>query len=226
MAFCKTCGAEISPGSNFCGTCGTKVSPADTKKRTTSAPPAGKKVKNEKKGCIKGCLRPVLIILFILLIAGLAALYYFYQEDQKQIRDTGSTAGTGEVEKQQVLTGTDIPGIVPIGDDGSKDESLVNVRSAESGDVRKAADQVEKAFSRADTILLKQMLTPASREIYKGVYMEISPYMKEYARAFKSRKLVMSGPLYTLYEFSDGSGKKFTAEFTLGDDGNWKLVRF
>ncbi len=36
----------------------------------------------------------------------------------------------------------------------------------------------------------------------------------------------MSGPIYALYEFSNSSGRKFTAEFTLDDDGNWKLVRF
>jgi len=96
----------------------------------------------------------------------------------------------------------------------------------ESGDVRKAADLVEKAFTRADTVLLKQILTSGSLEVYNGVFREISPYMKDYAKAFRSRKLVMSGPVYALYEFSDGSGRKFTAEFTLGDDGNWKLVRF
>jgi len=226
MSYCSNCGAEITPGSNFCGSCGSKVTSAETKKKTSTAAPASKKVKHEKKGCKKGCLTPVLTILFILFIAGLSTLYYYYQEDQKKVRDSGIATSSEEVEESRELTGTDIPGIVPIGDDGGKDDPDVNDRPAESKDVRKAADLVEKAFSGADTALLRQVLTPASLEVYNGVFREISPYMKEYAKAFKNRKLIMSGPIYTLYEFSNNSGRKFTAEFTLDDDGNWKLVRF
>lgn len=226
MPYCSNCGSEITPGSNFCGNCGTKITSSETKKKVSNATPAGKKEKSEKKGCKRGCLTPVLTILFILFIAGLSTLYYYYQEDQEKVRGTQVVTGSEEVEEPRELTGTDIPGIVPIGGDGGKDDPGVNVRSAESRDIRKAADLVEKAFSRSDTALLKQILTPASLEIYNGVFREISPYMKEYARAFKNRKLVMSGPIYTLYEFSNSSGRKFTAEFTLDDDGNWKLVRF
>lgn len=226
MPYCKNCGAEISTGSNFCGNCGTKVSSTETKKKTSSSDPAAKKAVNGKKGCKKGCLTPVLTILFILVIAGLSTVYYYYLEDQEKFRDSGIATGSEEAEEPRELTGTDIPGIVPIGDEGGKNNPVENVRSTESGDVKKAADLVEKAFSGADTALLKQILTPASLEVYNGVFREISPYMKEYARAFKNRKLVMSGPIYTLYEFSNSSGRKFTAEFTLDDDGNWKLVRF
>ena len=226
MSYCKNCGSEIIAGSHFCGNCGTKVPSAETKKKIPAEAPDGKKVKSEKKGCKKGCLTPVLTILFILLISGLSTLYYYNYENPEKARNTVKETGSGKVEEPRILTGTDIPGIVPIGDDADKKDAGVKVRSAESGDVRKAADLVEKAFSRADTVLLKQMLTPASLDKYKGVFREISPYMKEYALAFKNRKLVMSGPIYALYEFSNGSGRKFTAEFALGDDRNWKLVRF
>ena len=222
MPYCKSCRAEISPGSNVCGACGTKVSSSETKKKNQVVSPAGKKTDKGKKGC----LTPVLTILFILVIAGLSTVYYYYLEDQEKFRDSGIATGSEEAEEPRELTGTDIPGIVPIGDEGGKNNPVENVRSTESGDVKKAADLVEKAFSGADTALLKQILTPASLEVYNGVFREISPYMKEYARAFKNRKLVMSGPIYALYEFSNGAGKKFTAEFTLDDDGNWKLVRF
>ncbi|MFZ2339766.1 MAG: zinc-ribbon domain-containing protein [Bacteroidales bacterium] len=222
MSYCKNCGAEISAGSHFCGSCGAKVTSVETKKKISAEAPAGKKVKSEKKGCKKGCLTP----LFILFIAGLSILYYYYHEDQEKVGGTGITTSPEEVEEPRELTGTDIPGIVPIGDAAENNDPGEKVRSAESGDVRKASDLVEKAFSRADTVLLKQLLMPASLDRYKGVFREISPYMNEYARAFKNRKLVMSGPIYTLYEFSNDSGRKFTAEFTLDNDGNWKLVRF
>ena len=226
MPYCKNCGTEISPGSNFCGNCGSKISSSETKKNPSTAAPAAKKAGNEKKGCKKGCLTPVLTIIFILFIAGLSTLYYYNYEEGEKTLSTGKEKEAAEAEEPRILTGTDIPGIVPVGDDGGQDERGTEVRSVESGDVRKAADLVEKAFSRADTVLLKQVLAPASLEVYKGVYREISPYMKDYAKALRSRKLVMSGPVYALYEFSDGSGRKFTAEFTLGDDGNWRLVRF
>ncbi len=222
MPYCKNCGAEISAGSNFCGSCGTNVTSAETKKKISAEAHAGEKVKSKKKGCKKGCLTP----LFILFIAGLAALYYFYQQDPGIVGGTGMETGSEEVEEVRELTGTDIPGIVSIEDDAVNNDPEVKVRAAESGDFRKASDLVEKAFSAGDTVLLKQMLTPASLERYKGVFGEISPYMNEYASAFKNRKLVISGPIYALYEFSNGSGRKFTAEFALGDDGDWKLVRF
>ncbi len=178
MTYCKNCGAEISPGSNFCGNCGSKISSSETKKNPSTAAPAAKKAGDTKKGCKKGCLTPVLTIIFILFIAGLSTLYSYNYEDGEKTRSTEKEEGSGVVEEPRILTGTDLPGIVPIGDEGGQDERGIKVQSVESGDVRKAADLVEKAFSRADTVLLKQVLAPASLEVYKGVYREISPYMK------------------------------------------------
>ena len=79
-------------------------------------------------------------------------------------------------------------------------------------------------FTKKST--LKKMLTPSSQEVYKEVFREIKPYMSEYSKAFSNRKLKMSTPIYSLYEFTDEAGKKYTAEFALSDDGQWKLVRF
>lgn len=50
--------------------------------------------------------------------------------------------------------------------------------------------------------------------------------MSEYSKAFKNRKLKISTPIYSLYEFTGDDGQKYTAEFALSDDGQWKLVRF
>lgn len=245
--FCSKCGAQLSaPGTGacpvchkpvtgnekFCAHCGTSIGSAlsgqasappppaapTTGHPQNSAPPApptyaipavAPPVKQKKKG---GCIRKTLLLIVLLAAAGLTALYFLGDDPPIPGQDEGG------------LTGTDIPGIVSV-DDSSSNETVTEI-PVETGDPRQAAETVEEAFARADTSLLKQMLTPHSQEIYKDAFREIKPYMSEYSKAFKNRKLKVSTPIYALYEFTGDDGQKYTAEFALSDDGQWKLVRF
>lgn len=245
--FCNKCGAQMGvpdPGAcpvclkpvtgneKFCVHCGASIaSPVSSRPlapHQTAAPPARipitqgppsppvyttpqvlPPVKRKKKG---GCIWKSLLVLLFLVAAGLTALYFLGDEPNTPDQGEGG------------LTGTDIPGIVSIYD--SIPEETITETTVDTGDPQQAAETVEEAFARADTNLLKQMLTPTSREIYKEAFKEIKPYMSEYSKAFSTRKLKISTPIYSLYEFTDETGKIFTAEFALSDDGQWKLVRF
>ncbi|MBL7903473.1 MAG: zinc ribbon domain-containing protein [Bacteroidales bacterium] len=248
MSFCSNCGNPIKAGAKFCSGCGAQMSApgggscphchnpvsgsekfcvhcgapiAKTISGQTSTPSpalnppaqearqASEVQKKKKKG---GGLWKTLLIILLLVISGLTALYFLGDEPGNP--DTDHTG----------LSNTDIPGIVSI-DDSISGESHSEVQP-DTGDPGQAAELVEEAFARADTSQLKQMLTINSQQIYKGVFTEIKPYMSEYSKAFKNRKLRISTPIYALYEFSGEDGKTYTAEFALSDNGQWKLVRF
>lgn len=253
MPFCSKCGNELKSGAKFCSKCGAQNGVPDPgicpvcQKRVTGnekfcfhcgasivqaygginahntpppqpqptyisaphvqAPPIP--VTKKKKG---GCLKKIVLTLLLLIIAGATALYFLGDDPFDMER------------KQAELTGTDIEGIVPV--DDTIQQEIVSETAIDAGDPVQAAIKVEDAFARADTSLLKQLLTPASLEVYHETFSEIQPYMSAYSKAFSKRKLKYSTPIYSLYEFTDETGKTFTAEFALCDDGQWKLVRF
>ncbi len=245
--FCSKCGAQMSaPGAGacplchkpvsgnekFCAHCGASIAnvissqttpgpavqvpvaqhhtiAAHTVRNERAASEVAATSKKKKKG---GCFWKTLLIVLLLAMSGLTALYFLGDDP------------VDPVSGDNTLTNTDIPGIVSI-DDSISEEDPPEVYT-DTGDPKQAAATVEEAFERADTSLLKQMLTPRSQEIYRDAFIEIKPYMSEYSKAFKNRKLKISTPIYSLYEFSDEDGKTYTAEFALSDDGQWKLVRF
>ena len=91
--------------------------------------------------------------------------------------------------------------------------------------IKNAASEIEAAFSSADTLALSSLLTETSLDIYREVFPEIKTYLPKYAEAFKSRKLLYANQIFAVYEF-EVDGSTYTLEMTMGDDGNWKLVRF
>ncbi len=206
---CPACLKPVTGNEKFCVHCGAAIAgpvsskpaasrqteapkPKSTPTLTKPSPPAyiAPPVKQKKKG---GCLWKSLLLLLLLVVAGLTALYFLGDDLNKPGHGEGG------------LTGTDIPGIVSI-DDSTSGETIPET-TVDTGDPKQAAETVEQAFARADTALLKQMLTPNSRQIYKAAFREIKPYMSEYSKAFGKRKLKISTPIYSLYEFTDESGK-------------------
>ncbi|MBN2806893.1 MAG: hypothetical protein JXR22_09555 [Prolixibacteraceae bacterium] len=91
--------------------------------------------------------------------------------------------------------------------------------------IKKGASDIESAFSNADTTVLASLLTETSLEIYRETFPEILVYMPHYAKAFESRKLLFANQIFAVYEF-EAEGITYTVEMTVGDDGDWKLVRF
>lgn len=164
--------------------------------------------KKKKRSCL-GCFFKSLIAGFLLVVTAILIIYFATDWLDDTARDSVNQAIQSQAE------GNDI---------GIENEIALNKVDAKNLD--EAVGQVEQAFANADTNQLKQVLSETSAKKYQGVYHEIQPYMKEYASAFAKRRLEKSNSLYAIYSFTDETGKKYTAEFTLTGDGTWKLVRF
>jgi hypothetical protein len=219
MPVCTNCGKENPQKARFCSNCGTPVN--KEKPAPGPAPSTPPQPKKKKKGCI-GCFFKGILIL-ILILAGAIAVIYFTTDwldevkkewDKIQMENTG-TGSSANISSPETNTPISAPTEVPPG-----------ITVKESKNIQAIAGAVEEVFEKSDTTALKSILTEASAEKYKGVFTEIQPYMNEYAKAFKTRKLLWSNAFYAIYSFRDEQGTSFSAEFALTEDGNWKLVRF
>jgi len=88
-----------------------------------------------------------------------------------------------------------------------------------------AANAVENIFLTADTAKLAQILSPTTLEQKRKYFSELQPHMAAFGQDFKTRKFLYGTARFAVYEFSSADGT-FTAEFCLGEDGTWKLMRF
>jgi hypothetical protein len=88
-----------------------------------------------------------------------------------------------------------------------------------------SAAAVETIFLNADTVKLAQILSPTTLEQKREFFGELQPHMVAYGNDFKTRKFLYATSRFAVYEFSSAHGT-FTAEFCLGEDGKWKLMRF
>jgi predicted nucleic acid-binding Zn ribbon protein len=242
---CAKCGKTLEQNEKFCSSCGTPVKteppkptsqpkpeePKITKEGrkiisgapkqnqpVNPPPPIVSQPKKKKRGCLSRIFR--LFALLLVLIVALVVVLYFLPDSSP---------------KNEGLTGTNIPGIVDIepGDvshlpeNRDKTTEQIPAKKLEEGKaLKKTAESVEKAFANADTTQIKQVLTETALKNYSGVFKEIQPHMQQYASAFKNRKLISATGVYKVYEFSDNKGNKYTAEFALQPEGEWKLVRF
>jgi hypothetical protein len=88
-----------------------------------------------------------------------------------------------------------------------------------------AASIAEQVFLRADTLALAGLLSPTTLVEQRPHFATLLPYMEDYGKVFRNRKLLYATALYAVYEFETTRGS-YTAEFCLGADGKWKLMRF
>lgn len=218
---CAHCGKILEEYEKFCSACGKQVNIEKPVHEPTPPPPVPTPAKKKKKGCL-GCFFKGILILILILVGAIAVIYFttdwidqFMKEwDKIKIENTGSGSSSGTLSPE-----TKTPA-------SSATEAPSGISKTDSKNIQAIAGAVEEVFAKSDTVALKSILTEASVEKYRGVYAEILPYMQDYAKAFKSRKLIWSNAFYAVYSFRDDQGTSFSAEFALNKDGNWKLVRF
>lgn len=237
--YCSNCGNSLNKNDKFCTECGTQfidvnsiskdsvVKNEDSTASEKQEEIASKNIQpiKRKKRSFLGCLGKSLLFIISILIIGIVIIWNLPEDDIETPLDTN------------------IPGIVDIEDDKhsedvnsgenssivpkiSSSEDTNNNPVIESNDLSKMVKSVEGVFENADTIGLKQVLSSTSLKMYKGSFSEIQPYMKEYSKAFKSRKLVHSSKIYALYSFKDEEGNEYTTEFANDGSGTWKLIHF
>jgi hypothetical protein len=103
--------------------------------------------------------------------------------------------------------------------------ALYEEEKVDQAKVDSAATAVETIFITADTVKLAEILSPTTLEQKREFFRELQPYMAAFGQDFKTRKFLYGTARFAVYEFSSADGM-FTAEFCLGDDGKWKLMRF
>ena len=220
---CRVCGVRANPGMKFCISCGNPLTalppppPAFSKPppipppqpplRQTPPPvptafqPGPQLPPGRIKPFKKKSHALLKIIASVLIIGGLtiAGLYYYGSYEP-------GTA-TGSIEDVEAL----------------KAEKQVLINTLVQTD--SAALVVEDVFNRADTAGLAKILSPTSLGLHRQYFAKLLPHMPAFAGDFKNRTLKFSNERYAVYEYTSAKGK-FTAEFCLGDNGKWMLMRF
>lgn len=249
---CSKCGKVLEEKEKFCSSCGTpvknesgkpsqKTKPEEQKftdegrkiisggpnqnpsTKTPPPPPVNAPAKKKKSGCL-GCFIAAVIILAILVVGSILVINFTTDWFDKIKEEWNKTTQVETSENQEEMAGA-----AENQKPGFSEPEAKNARevvTTESKDIKSAAENLENIFEKADINALQSMLTETSAPEYKDVLNNIQPYMPDYARAFKNRKLVYSTPVFAQYAFSDEQGNDFTVEFTLTGDGIWKLVRF
>lgn len=110
------------------------------------------------------------------------------------------------------------------GGDGSL-EALYEEEKYDPVKIDSAATVVENVFAASDTSGLAKILSPSALEHKRQFFAALLPYMPAFARDFKTRKLLYATAQFAVYEFNSHRGK-FTAEFCMGGNGQWLLMRF
>ena len=178
------------------------------RRKSSRSQPKYKESRGKKKGGFLSMVGKLVLGFVLFLIVGSIVLYNLddeWEDSQRVLTEEYKNEETSVTPDQKNQTRTKLN---------------------ESKSIKQVVSKVEEIFENADTTALKQILTETSLNTYKGVFSSIEPYMKEYAKAFKNRKLVAKTNMYSLYSFKDENGEKFTVAFAQVDKGVWKLVRF
>lgn len=215
---CSNCGFQNKASENYCSNCGNKLHELLQKseekttlpKNEVTPKPSISSNKNKKKGCFK-TIGLIVLVFFAFVIIGSIILY-----------NLGDSPDASEV---QVDTDLEVNQDNSVNSNNKSKTTTISVYS-EPTSLKKASLKMETIFKEADTTQLKLILTDTSFKTYTGVYAEIAPYMAEYAKAFKNRKLIKINDIFALYAFEDDEGNEFTVEFTSVNKDEWKLVRF
>jgi len=250
MNFCTNCGNQLKPDAKFCSKCGQVVkeeikSSAVAPVRQPSCSKCGTLLMPGVKFCTS-CGAPAQLTAAPLLVRPVAANIppaqappIVSQATQSQIKvpPAGNPPKMKTGRKILVFVVSAIVLLAAAGaalyffgtfepKESYADLSpLYEEEKVDQAKIDSAATEVENIFLTADTVKLARILSPTSLEQKREFFRELQPYMTAFGQDFKSRKFLYGTARFAVYEFSSADGM-FTAEFCLGDDGKWKLMRF
>lgn len=216
---CNSCGAITNPGMKFCISCGNPLT-ASPPSAYSKSPPLPPPSSAQKPPSIQVAYKPgpqhppdsikpvrkkgrafLKFIASVFIIGGISIAGLYYYGTYEPGTATGSIADEEALKAEKQLF----------------ENTLVKTDSA--------ALVVEDVFARADTAGLAKILSPTSLRLQRPYFTRLLPYMPTFASDFKNRELRFANERYAVYKYSTGKGT-FTAEFCLGDNGKWMLMRF
>ena len=203
LPVCISCGADLRPGIRFCTNCGTPVPVSSPQPPPPGPQPIASPVPSQKTVNQKQAIRNIP-----------------RKKGRKGLKIILSVLAVGCVV---------IAALYFYGVHNTKSNVYISALYADEkydpAKIDSTAQVVEKVFAASDTIGLAKILSPTTLDQKKQFFRELIPYMPAFASDFKTRKLLYATPRYAVYEFSSKGGK-FTAEFCLGENGKWLLMRF
>ena len=202
---CNSCGLAILPGVKFCTTCGSPASGSPSAPPVRTLPPVVKPSKPAKQKVVR--------------------------KQQQEGRKPAKKRVLGVLKIAAsiiIIGGLIVAGIYFFGSyrgGGGSLEALYVEEKYDPVKIDSAATVVENVFAASDTSGLAKILSPSSLGQKRQFFAALLPHMPVFAKDFKTRKLLYATARFAVYEFTSAKGK-FTAEFCLGDHGEWMLMRF
>ncbi len=210
---CRVCGVRSNPGVKFCISCGNPLTASPPPPAFSTPPPIPQPYGRQTPPPVPPAYQPgpqhikpprkkgwsflkIAASILIFIVLAMTGLYFY------GTYEPGTATGSINDEK------------------ADKERLIITEKKTDS-----AAMVVEDVFNRADTAGLAQILSPTSLGFHRQYFAKLLPYMPTFAGDFKNRELKFSNERYAVYEYTTAKGK-FTAEFCLGDNGKWMLMRF
>lgn len=251
MNFCTKCGNQLKPDARFCSKCGQSV-PAevkpvqDTTTQQTLCSKCGTQLTSGVKFCTS-CGAPARVtapnvqpVANSSLSAPIPpATQPIRQPAQIQVPTTSSSTPKQRKKGKKILVFS-VSAIVLLAASGAalyffsifepKESyadlsALYEEEKVDQTKIDSVAIAVENIFLSGDTNKLAEILSPTTLEQKRKFFKELQPHMAAFGQVLKTRKFLYGTACFAVYEISS-DGEKFTAEFCLGENGHWKLMRF
>lgn len=214
QSFCPNCGIPLLPGIKFCTACGAPADSSTVGLKTLGRPVSANVSPAQNPPPIRGSAQPPVRTT----IPGISP-------KKKRGRKIMVFAVTAVV--LLAVTGAAIyfSGTFNPRESYVDLSPLYEEEKVDQAKIDSAAKAVENIFLTADTAKLALILSPVTLAQNREFFSELQPHMAMFGNDFKTRKFLYGTARFAVYEFSSADGM-YTAEFCLGEDGKWKLMRF
>ncbi len=234
---CTNCDYSTTNEEAFCPECGTSLISSTKAERPKKEPatqhtqkkkqPAAKK----KTGFLRALGKLVLWLVAFLVVAMIALYFIGDSKDSEDYNREETLQNIAEEEmglpdeKNDALdeTGTDIDDSGNESNDYSDAKGIISTMDVEKA--KRTAEDVEKAFANADVNAIINFMSEAALKRSKEDIKNTSPErLKQFAKDFDKRRIKGYGDDFIEFEF-DWNGLPYTVDFSLQEDGSFKILR-
>jgi predicted RNA-binding Zn-ribbon protein involved in translation (DUF1610 family) len=234
---CPSCDYSTTNEEAFCPECGTALisstKPESPKKESATQHTAKKKhpAAKKKTGFLRALGKLVLWV-FAFLVVVMIALYFI--GDSKDSQDYNREETLQNIAEEEMgfpdekndaidATATDADDLGNESNGHSDPKGIISTMDVEKA--KKTAEDVEKAFAKADVNAIINFMSEAALKRSKEDIQNASPErLKKFAKDFDKRRITGYGDDFIEFEF-DWNGLPYTVDFSLQEDGSFKILR-